>query len=64
MLALGRKRGERLIIGSGRNQVVITVLKIKPNYVRLGIECNRDIPITREELLSPQNRPEQQGEKP
>jgi len=47
MLVLSRKSGERIRIG---DEVAITVVRIGPNTVRLGIEAPRDLSILREEL--------------
>lgn len=47
MLVLSRKPGERILIG---NDITITVVRIGPNTVRLGIEAPRDMNIVREEL--------------
>lgn len=47
MLVLSRKPGERIHIG---NDVQITVVRIGPNNVRIGIEAPRDVNIVREEL--------------
>ncbi len=47
MLALSRKPGERILIG---DDVVITVVRIGPNNVRVGIEAPREMSIVREEL--------------
>ena len=40
MLVLSRKPGERILIG---DNVAITVVRIGPNSVRLGIDAPRDI---------------------
>jgi carbon storage regulator len=48
MLVLSRKPNETIVIG---NQVRITVIGIRGNLVRLGIEAPGDITIMREELL-------------
>lgn len=50
MLVLSRKTGERIMIG---DQVTITVVRIGPNNVRIGIEAPRDMNIVREELCVP-----------
>lgn len=50
MLVLSRKLGERIVIGSGADQVTITVVEIDRSKIRLGIEARRDMPIVREEL--------------
>lgn len=47
MLVLSRKSGEKIRIG---DNVAITVVRIGPNTVRLGIEAPRDMSILREEL--------------
>lgn len=47
MLILSRKPGERILIG---DKVQITVVRIGPNTVRLGIDAPRDMNIVREEL--------------
>ncbi len=47
MLVLSRKSGERILVG---DQVSITVVRIGPNSVRLGIDAPRNLSILREEL--------------
>jgi carbon storage regulator len=47
MLVLSRKTGEKIRIG---NNVTVTIVRIGPNNVRLGIEAPRDLNIVREEL--------------
>jgi carbon storage regulator len=47
MLVLSRKQGERIRIG---NDVRITIVRIGPNSVRVGIEAPDDLNIVREEL--------------
>ena len=47
MLVLSRKPHERILIG---NDIAVTVVRVGPNIVRLGIEAPRDVPIVREEL--------------
>ena len=47
MLVLSRKSGERILIG---DDVTVTIVRIGPNNVRLGIEAPRDMNIVREEL--------------
>lgn len=48
MLVLSRKPGEKLIVADGL--ITITVVRIGPNTVRLGIDCPKDINIVRDEL--------------
>lgn len=49
MLVLSRKPGERILIG---NDVTVTIVRIGPNNVRLGIEAPRQLNIVREELCA------------
>ena len=47
MLVLTRKPNQQLHIG---NDIVITVVKVRGNTIRLGIEAPRDVRIVRSEL--------------
>jgi carbon storage regulator len=47
MLVLSRKPGERIMIG---DNITVTVVRIGPNNVRLGIDAPRHLNIVREEL--------------
>lgn len=47
MLVLTRQPGESLLIG---DNIVITVLEVRGDKVRIGIEAPRDVKILREEL--------------
>ncbi|MEX2176311.1 MAG: carbon storage regulator CsrA [Pirellulaceae bacterium] len=49
MLVLSRKRDERIVIG---DNIVITVVDVRGDKVRLGIEAPVDIPVHREEILN------------
>lgn len=49
MLVLSRKRSERLLIG---NRITITIVKIGPDAVRLGIDAPREMKVVREELVA------------
>lgn len=48
MLILTRRIGENLRIG---DDVVVTVLGVKGNQVRLGVEAPKSIPVHREEIF-------------
>ena len=50
MLVLARQRDQDLVIGEGENQVVITVVDIRGDKVRLGVEARRGIPVHRREI--------------
>lgn len=47
MLVLSRKPGEKILIG---DDIQITIVRIGPNTVRIGIEAPRNMNIVREEL--------------
>lgn len=47
MLVLGRRVGERILIG---NQIELVVTAISGNRVRLGVKAPREVPILRSEL--------------
>jgi carbon storage regulator len=49
MLVLTRKLNERVFIGDG---ISVTVLGVRGNMVRLGLDAPPDVQILREELLS------------
>ena len=48
MLVLSRKPMERIHIG---DSVVVTVLEVRGNKVRIGIDASQDIHVLRSELL-------------
>jgi len=58
MLILTRRVGETLMIG---DEVTVTVLGVKGNQVRLGVNAPRDVAVHREEIYE-RIRREQGGE--
>ncbi|MBQ8518201.1 MAG: carbon storage regulator CsrA [Agathobacter sp.] len=47
MLALTRKKGEALMIN---NNVEITILEVRGDQVKIGIDAPKDVPIYRKEV--------------
>lgn len=47
MLALSRKQGESIVIG---NNIEITVLEVKGDQVKIGINAPKSVPVYRKEL--------------
>jgi carbon storage regulator len=58
MLILTRRVGETVMIG---NEVTVTVLGVKGNQVRIGINAPKSVAVHREEIYERIKR-EQQGE--
>lgn len=50
MLVLGRKVGESIVVGKGRDAVRFTVLKARGGSTRVGIETRPDIQVVRGEI--------------
>ena len=48
MLVLSRKVDESIVINS---DIIVTVIEIRGDKVRLGINAPRDVPIHREEII-------------
>ena len=49
MLILSRKVGETLMIGDA---VTVTVLAVKGNQVRIGVNAPKDVAVHREEIFA------------
>ena len=54
MLVLSRKPGEKIVIG---NDITITVVEIKGNRIRVGIDAPDEVRVLRGELACWQNEP-------
>jgi carbon storage regulator len=48
MLVLSRMTNERIVIGNG--EIVITVVEIRGDRVRLGVDAPTDVPVHRQEV--------------
>ncbi|MFN9942686.1 MAG: carbon storage regulator CsrA [bacterium] len=48
MLVLSRKKNESIVID---DQVVITIIEVRGDKVRLGIQAPRDVAVHRQEVL-------------
>lgn len=49
MLVLTRKPNEKLLIGTDR-EIVVTIVEVRGDKVRIGIEAPEEIPILRQEV--------------
>jgi carbon storage regulator len=58
MLVLSRKRDESIIIG---DSVVVTVVDIRGDKVRLGIEAPKEVPVHRREVYDAIQRENQRA---
>ena len=58
MLVLSRHRDESIIIG---DNIVITVVDVRGDKVRLGIDAPTDIPVHRQEVYDAIQRERQAG---
>ena len=49
MLVLSRKKNESIVIDG---EIVVTILEIRGNQIRLGIEAPQEVAVWREELVA------------
>lgn len=61
MLVMSRKKHESIVIADG---ITVTVIEVRGDKVRLGIEAPKDVPVHRQEVwdairaTGPQRKPE------
>ena len=61
MLVLSRQRDESIIIG---DNIVITIVDIRGDKVRLGIQAPKEIPVHRQEVYEAIQRESGQAKEP
>lgn len=52
MLVLSRRIGESIVIGDSAEKVTVTVLEVRGDVVRIGIDAPRSVKVHRAELLA------------
>ncbi len=61
MLILTRRVGETLVIG---DNVTVTVLGVKGNQVRIGVNAPKDVAVHREEIYERIKREREEAQQP
>jgi carbon storage regulator len=61
MLVLSRKKGEQIVINEN---IVVTVVDVRGDKVRLGIEAPRDVSVHRQEVADKVAAEEAEKSKP
>ena len=59
MLVLSRLLGEKIVVGDGL--ITFTVVDIRGDKVRIGIDAPKDIPVHRQEVYDAIQREKSQG---
>lgn len=60
MLVLSRQKDESIIIGSGDDAVEVTIVDVRGDKVRLGINAPRSTPVHRKEIYEAIQREKEQ----
>ena len=61
MLVLSRKRNEQIVIGEN---IIVTVVDVRGDKVRLGIEAPAQVPVHRQEVYEAIRRNTTNGDSP
>ena len=61
MIVISRKKGESIVIN---DDIIITVIEIRGDKVRLGIECPKEVPFHRGEVFQAIRRASEGAERP
>ena len=51
MLVLSRKKHEAIVLSTPKGEVIVEVVEVRGDKVRLGIKCDKDIPVHRKETF-------------
>lgn len=58
MIVLSRKKNESIVIGDGDKLVEISVVEIRGDKVRLGVNAPKEVPVHRKEVFDAIKRTE------
>lgn len=50
MLVLSRRKDEKIVVGHGKDQIVITVVGLRADKVRIGVDAPVEVPVHRMEV--------------
>ena len=50
MLVLSRKSNESIVIGTGRDKIILTVLNASEGNIKFGIDAPKNISVHRQEI--------------
>lgn len=63
MLVLSRKKNESLVIGEPPNQIIVTVVDVRGDKTRLGVDAPREISVHRQEVFDAIHRQQESAKK-
>lgn len=62
MLVLSRRKNEQIIVGDG--DVIFTIVEIRGDKVRIGVDAPKEVPVHRKEVYDAIRRDAANREKP